>query len=191
MILKERKPVPIGEKSGSWTCIGPGFKDVDKYGDQVRIPVRCDCGKEYHIMKHSFKYTNKNRQCTTCGRKASANKHRNGHGQVSGKHVSSIRLGAKRRDIDFQVTAQQLWEKFKSQNGKCALSGIDLVLKYDNRLSENTASLDRVDSCKGYTVDNVQWVHKTINNMKWNLTQQDFISFCEKVTLNQATFVGG
>ena len=44
-----------------------------------------------------------------------------------------------------------------------------------------TQSLDRIDSTKGYTIDNVQWVHKYINLMKHQLTQQQFIDFCKKV----------
>lgn len=191
MTLKERKPIPIGTKSGSWTCIGPAFKDVQKYGPQLRIPVKCDCGKKYHIMKHSFKYIGKNKQCTSCGRVSSSNKHRTGFGQVSGKQVSSIRLGASRRGISYNVTAEQLWNKYIEQDGKCALSGIDLILKYDNRLSENTASLDRIDSSKGYTVDNIQWVHKTVNIIKWDLDQKEFIDLCIKVADKNATFVGG
>jgi hypothetical protein len=45
-----------------------------------------------------------------------------------------------------------------------------------------TASLDRIDSSKGYTIDNVQWVHKTVNLMKRELNQQDFIDICNKIS---------
>lgn len=185
----ERKPIPIGTKSGSWTCIGPGFKSGTS--PQIRIPVRCDCGNELSIMKHSFRYDKKNKQCVECGRKASGNKHRNGHGQISGKHISSIRLTAKKRGILFEVSPQEMWAQFLKQNGKCALSGIDLVLKYDNTLRNNTASLDRIDSNKSYTVDNIQWVHKKINTMKWDMTKNELLYFCEKIVEFNATFVGG
>lgn len=36
--------------------------------------------------------------------------------------------------------------------------------------SLQTASLDRIDSSKGYTIDNVWWIHKQLNWMKWDLT---------------------
>lgn len=45
-----------------------------------------------------------------------------------------------------------------------------------------TASLDRIDSTKGYTLDNIQWVHKHINVMKMDLDQEYFIKLCKLVT---------
>ena len=44
-----------------------------------------------------------------------------------------------------------------------------------------TASLDRIDSNKGYTKDNVQFVHKDINWMKQDFEQNKFIEYCKKV----------
>ena len=44
-----------------------------------------------------------------------------------------------------------------------------------------TASLDRIDSTKGYIDGNIQWVHKRINTMKMDMSQKDFIDFCKQV----------
>lgn len=35
-----------------------------------------------------------------------------------------------------------------------------------------------IDSTKVYTIDNVQWVHKNINIMKWDISQEEFINWC-------------
>jgi hypothetical protein len=32
-----------------------------------------------------------------------------------------------------------------------------------------------------YEEENVQWVHKIVNTMKWDLSQQDFINVCHEV----------
>ena len=45
-------------------------------------------------------------------------------------------------------------------------------------LFATTASLDRIDSKKGYTIDNVQWVYKKINMMKQNYDQKEFVNLC-------------
>jgi hypothetical protein len=45
--------------------------------------------------------------------------------------------------------------------------------------------LDRIDSEKGYTLENIQWVHKTINQMKMNMKENDFIQFCIAVAKNK------
>ena len=44
-----------------------------------------------------------------------------------------------------------------------------------------TASLDRIDSSRGYVPENVQWVHKVINRMKGTLSDDEFKSWCRTV----------
>lgn len=71
-----------------------------------------------------------------------------------------------------------LWEK---QKGKCALTGIDMTYKfYEGRVNTNL-SVDRINSAKGYSRDNVQLVCMAVNQMKNDLPQKDFIDMCEKV----------
>lgn len=47
-----------------------------------------------------------------------------------------------------------------NQEMKCALTGWDIDAM---TVSNNTASLDRINSLEGYVVGNVQWVHKMVN----------------------------
>ena len=46
------------------------------------------------------------------------------------------------------------------------------------------ASLDRIDSSKGYIEGNVQWVHQNINMMKNKFDNQYFIEMCKLITKN-------
>lgn len=73
---------------------------------------------------------------------------------------------------------------FLQQNRKCALSGIDIDFKKGNDVKRGlqTASLDRIDSSKGYIVGNVQWVHKDINFMKGTLSNNQFLELCNLVS---------
>lgn len=79
---------------------------------------------------------------------------------------------------------EDAWQQYVKQNGMCALSNVSLKLGKNtiHGRKEMTASIDRVDSSKGYTKDNIQWVHKTINLMKNVLEQTDFIKWCDRVT---------
>jgi hypothetical protein len=53
-----------------------------------------------------------------------------------------------------------LWEK---QKGLCALTGIPMTYKfYEGRVNTNL-SVDRIDSAKGYSKDNVQLVCMAAN----------------------------
>lgn len=44
-----------------------------------------------------------------------------------------------------------------------------------------TASLDRIDSSKGYIEGNVQWLHKDINRLKINYSDEDLIQICLEI----------
>jgi hypothetical protein len=46
---------------------------------------------------------------------------------------------------------------------------------------ETVASLDRIDSEKGYIPGNVQWVHPAVNFMKHAMAQDVFIDWCCRV----------
>ena len=61
--------------------------------------------------------------------------------------------------------------------GFCNLTDQLISTKYN----KTTASLDRIDSKKAYTVDNIQWVHKDINMLKNKYDQEYFIHMCTLV----------
>jgi len=86
---------------------------------------------------------------------------------------------AKHRGQSFKITIQYAWELFLKQNKKCALSGLPLALSPNSMAAgASSASLDRIDSSKGYEEGNVQWVHATLNFMKTSLKQEDFVKWC-------------
>ncbi len=106
-----------------------------------------------------------------------------GCGSISGHYIAIIRRGARERDYEFNLTAQYLWDLLLRQESKCALSCLPLFFpeSYHRASSTQTASLDRIDSTKGYIEGNVQWTHKNVNKMKHAFTQQDFINYCNNV----------
>ena len=87
------------------------------------------------------------------------------------------------------LSIEDAWKKFEAQNGRCALTGLEL--DWDERLGRDehgklrfrrgSASLDRIDSKEGYTLRNVHWVHKQINMMKMDLRLDDFQRWCRLV----------
>lgn len=105
-----------------------------------------------------------------------------GYKNISGSFWSEIQKGAIKRNLKFDLSMRYLHSLFKKQSGKCALTGVKIYLT--DRIKERikfTASLDRIDSSKGYVKENIQWVHKTINLMKQNLLEKDFIRYCKSV----------
>ena len=105
-----------------------------------------------------------------------------GCGELSGSYWYAVKSGANARNLDVEVTIEEAWELYENQNRKCALSGLDISFTETvQRKNDTTASLDRIDSSRGYVPGNIQWVHKTVNRMKTDLTQEEFIKFCKLI----------
>jgi uncharacterized protein (DUF2342 family) len=101
-----------------------------------------------------------------------------GVGDLSSTYFSQIIRNARNRNLDFTITKDYLWNLYLQQNKKCVLSGQDISLVRGKDTSIQTASLDRIDSSKGYVEGNVQWVHKVVNIIKNNLSDEDFLNWC-------------
>ncbi len=108
-----------------------------------------------------------------------------GYGGLSGSCLTVFKAGAKARGIEFSqaIDIKYLWDLFIKQDKKCAISGltIDIEGSWSHNRKEMSGSIDRIDSSKGYISGNIQWVHKYINVMKWDLTQKEFIEFCKAI----------
>lgn len=179
-----RLRLPIGKRFGKLTVIGQasvcGVKNVTFW------PVRCDCGKEFTIRGASLTGKKGSRSCgCEIPKHGSSHGLWSGYGAMPGAFWSKTKGSAAQRGIPFKITKRQAWEIFETQGQRCALTGIDIGF---SKCAEShvhggtTASLDRIDSKKGYEVSNVQWVHKMVNRMKWGLSHGSFIGLCRKVT---------
>lgn len=138
----------------------------------------CDCGNE-KILKSS-RIRLKQVQSCGCLMKKCGNKHHffKGYEEISQSVYNKIRQKAEDRNLNFDVSIKELYDLFISQKKLCAISGVPIKFK-TNHKDEQTASLDRIDSNKPYSKDNIQWVHKKINTMKWNISQNEFIEWCK------------
>lgn len=86
------------------------------------------------------------------------------------------------RQKEVTVSLQDLVDKWKQQQGRCVYSNLKLTLVgKDSEWKVSTASLDRIDSSKGYVPGNIQWVHKRINTMKNDMPEDEFILWCAAV----------
>lgn len=144
------------------------------------------CNKYKEIRGRSLK--NKDAQSCGCNNKKSKtgenNKLYKGYKKITGEYYNNLRKSAKERGHEFKISLEELWELWENQCGFCALSGVRIFLprgSKDKSDKTNTASVDRIDSNKGYTKDNCQWVHKRINWMKNNMQDNEFQMWCIKV----------
>lgn len=144
------------------------------------------CGKIVERASNTLRHGMKRDQ--SCGCYITIKNFR-GKGQLSKSYLSSLRMGAKARNLPFEIDVDYAWELFEKQKGLCALSGVNITLHRNYRTvmrrsgERQTASLDRIDSTKGYVKGNVQWIHRRLNPMKSNTPNQEFIDWCRKIAL--------
>ena len=160
-----------------------------KQGNRNMMIIACpECKKEYRIRKTNY---NRVRTCRVCRfvhqNRENFGKHQ-GYGGLTKTFYNHFKNAAKRRNVEFTVTVEELWKQAERQGFRCALSGFEITFPVGsdgngNPLKDDTsASLDRIDSTMPYEKGNVQWVNKYINVMKNGFPQDEFIYLCHLVT---------
>ena len=194
-------------KNNSTSCGGSNHRLLDLTGQKFGLltvlnlhhiknkachwTCKCDCGNERIIRSQSLiRGATKSCGCyNSFVRKSKIgikNPSWTGYESISGRYFGAIKQGAKIRKLEFNITLPYIWEVFKNQNQRCALSGILLQFNTHSDKSDGNASLDRIDSLKGYVEGNVQWVHKDINQMKMDLPEEVFLKYCKIITHYQS-----
>lgn len=176
-----RKNNLIGKKFGKLKVLNISSKRKSiRYRYWVCI---CDCGTVKSIRSTHLTQGN----VKSCGcdhhKRGKENCHWRGYQDIPSHIFSGIRIQAKNRNIPFKITIKQMWNIFRKQKGKCALSGMRLYFNSSSRTKDGNASLDRVDSSRGYSLNNIQWVDKNINKMKNCLSEEQFLNFCKSVCM--------
>lgn len=144
----------------------------------------CECGTTTYV-RGSVLQASKSQSCG-CNTKKSGKDCPtwSGFEDMSGMYWSTIKNRAGKYGHEFTITQEYAWNLYIKQDKKCRFSKLDLTFGNRPNNERPTASLDRIDSTKGYIEDNVQWVHKTINKMKWNLQDEEFIQYCVLIAEN-------
>lgn len=82
-----------------------------------------------------------------------------------------------------ELTVEQLKELWEKQQGTCPFTGWKLILQTTTKdkleYVPNRASLDRIDSNKGYSIDNVRFVSLIYQFAKNKFTDKDVYNFCQ------------
>lgn len=177
----------IGKLINDWEIIG--YSHLNNKGEQY-WDAKCKCGyiskiRVYPLIKGISKAC---RHCRPQSNTGQLSPWWKGTCNFSITFFGTMRDGAKSRNLEFSITPEYIQEIFNKQDGKCIYSGLSLKFPENVRDFTKTASLDRIDSKKGYIENNVQWVHKTINKMKQDLTEDEFLKFCYLIASNNKNY---
>lgn len=181
--------IKLGSYVGNWLVVSDRYKKEN--GRLYYNDCRCVCGA-FRAIQHSqlTHYLTK-----SCGCQNPTRFHGTAEGGLSLSYYNHCRRSAQKRGIEFadDISMKYLHDLFEDQNGMCIYSGVPITLnpRFASQCGKTknmkdaeiqTASLDRIDSSKGYIKGNLQWVHKQINTMKNNISSTSFIDWCEKVS---------
>lgn len=114
-------------------------------------------------------FQSRRNRCSKCYNLYQRNVQRDKSSTIEGylkQLLSSMKSGKTRRTCDISI--EELLEMYYNQDGKCALTGIEMTLG-DKRNGQNNPyalSIDRIDNNLHYTKENVWLVLRAVNQFK-------------------------
>lgn len=158
-------------------------------GNEIFQKKKCPiCGDWFQPHSGVHKYCSpqcKGRQQYVSGVKSTENQYI----QISGnwkRYVSRLLYGAcvrnryknPRADLDRDFLLRLL----ARQKYLCALSGVELTCQLQKgTMYWTNASIDRIDSSKGYTPDNIRFVCAVVNKMRLDNDDETFLWWCNQL----------
>jgi hypothetical protein len=155
----------------------------DFYDENYNRKLTCwDCKetKPMRLFPYRKQYKdNKEKRCKQCNNMNNAfRKEKFTQEQYIQNLITSSKRSAIKREKrgrpscgECNMTVSMIQNIAKKQNNKCVYSGYDLEWKIN---SKNKASIDRIDSTKGYIEGNLQLVTYNVNTAKSNMSDAEF-----------------
>ena len=175
-----------GQQFGLWLVVqrGPNQKG------QTMFECRCECGN-IAICSRKNLLSGGSKSCG-CSHRRTGAAHPNwkGHGEIPYSYWYRLCYQAKTHQRKVDITIEDAWHQFEKQQGRCALTGLTISFGTRRLTRDCTASLDRIDSSKGYTIDNIQWLDKRIQRIKSDFPQTEFIEMCREVARHSRCVIG-
>jgi len=137
------------------------------------------CGSSYLAVKNYQKF---------CSQKCQLKSHYvkgmsviNQYKRITGDWFKYLRR-LSYKDSRSNLSATDLLDLLIKQNYKCALSGEQLTCNLSRGTVYLTnASIDRIVPGGPYTLDNIRLVCRIVNTMKWNMSDEELKSWCNKI----------
>jgi len=149
-----------------------------KYDEYIKC-AKCKRKKRRCFFSNNPRNTNgKYSWCKTCALENSTYRRENhSHIQVIKKLLNSakgtsIKRCQRGRECVFDITVDDIERLLEEQDGRCVYTGEDFewTLNHPYKIS-----IDRIDSSKGYTPDNIQLVARIVNQAKSDMDDEDFL----------------
>ena len=158
----------VGEKHNRLTIL-----EQHSIKKSVYFTVQCECGNIKKVRKDAIIGSRADTKSCGCLLKENGNGMK-GQYDARGYLLARARTRATERGMDFTITKEDIIIP-----DKCPLLGIDIIPKAKDRT--HSPSLDRKDSTKGYTPDNIWVVSSRANTLKNDATLQELKTLVENL----------
>lgn len=89
------------------------------------------------------------------------------------------------RRFEFELDIEFLMDMLQRQDGRCALSGVEMTFSHDTPSSN--ASIDRIDNNCGYMKDNVRLVCSAVNLMRNRMSDEELVWWASAIVKGRAS----
>ena len=150
--------------------------------------LKCSCCKEikpeslFNKSNSKKNTTKKAYVCKDCAKEKNR-KYKNTEKGYKNNLWNNLVSNAKRRNIPVHICKEDIDLIYKEQKGLCAVTG--MPMEYVSGVESKNSfgvSVDRVDSNKGYTKDNVRLVCVRVNLIKMEMTDEQMEYWCNAIT---------
>lgn len=179
----------LGLSSWCRTCINKprhSFTDVDFSLLELECR-RCRVSKpatDFSFKKNVKSRFNRNYICKECQVVDRAERYSNLRDDLQDylkRIIRSAKMRASKSGIEFSLTYEQIQLMYNTQQGKCSMSGTAMTHHSSQERMESNISIDRIDSSRGYTPDNVQLVSWRCNVIKGNMNNKELLRMCKLI----------
>lgn len=168
-----------GQVFGRLTVLNRDEKDKNKSG--YKYLCKCECGNISSVRGDGLKRGS----VKSCGcyhaQRASETHIKDDLEMLYNRLMSSYKSNARRRDLNFDLTKSQFIVLVKQDCYYCGSEPKELQWSIV-RSKEHVNGVDRIDSSKGYSLENCRSCCSICNWMKNTMSSEDFLSHIFKIS---------
>lgn len=169
-----------GQKFGKLTVIKRVKAPEHVKNKRTYWLCKCECGKENIILRGDLK----SKKTVSCGC-YNIEKNRKAYGQAAiNDLIDNYKRKSICRNISFELSDEKFLELTKKNCFYCGKKPSNISKNRNNNGDYIYNGIDRIDSSKGYTIENTVPCCKRCNQAKSSETQSDFFEWIKTVHSN-------
>lgn len=146
----------------------------------TKVCARCGEVKELEeFHRNKVLKDGRNSYCKVCDSRLTKEYHSRSPEDRLKMSLNTARGTARRKGLPFEVTIDQMVNMWEAQDGRCFYTRVPMTFGGSN--TPESVSIDRVDSSKGYVVDNIVLCGTYVNRMKNEFSVEEFVHWCRLV----------